>query len=141
MDGNWSNPTIWSNGIPGTNNNTTINHNVTLDVNGTTKNITINGSLTNNGFLLQSVNFINNGTYTDNSGTVEIRQNGSISGNDTYFWNLSVKGGSVSNTTYIKNLVNVPSGQLNVATGNLILVNDGTYDGRVGNCTGGISGS
>ncbi len=141
MDGNWSNPTIWSNGVPRSNNNTTINHNVSLDQAGSTKNITINGTLTNNGYLLQSVNFTNNGTYTDNSGTVEIRQNGSISGNDTYFWNLSVRGGSVSNNTYIKNLVNVPSGQLNVATGNLILVNDGTYDGRIGKCTGGISGT
>jgi hypothetical protein len=140
-DGIWSDASIWDNGVPTNTKSATINHNVTITSNSITKNLTITDTLTNNGFLLEVIQFTNNGHYEDVSGTVEIRQNGSISGNDTYLYNLSVKGGSVSNTTYIRNLLTVPSGVFNVSGGNLILVNDGTYDGRVGNCTGGISGN
>jgi hypothetical protein len=110
-------------------------------MNSATKNLIINGSLTNNGYLIQSVNFTNNGTYTDNSGTVEIRQNGTISGNDISFYNLEVKGGSLTNTSYIKNVIRIPNGIFNVSSGTLILQSDGTYDGRVGTSTGGITGN
>jgi hypothetical protein len=141
MDGNWSNTGIWSNGIPTSNKSATINHIVTLDQAGITKNLTINGSVTNGGYLLQFVNFTNNGSYTDNGGTNEIRQNGTVSGNDTYFYNFSSKGGKIQNIVYIKNLLNLPTGVFNVSGGSLILLNDGTNDGRLGVSTGSISGN
>jgi hypothetical protein len=141
MDGNWSNTGIWSNGIPTSNKSATINHNVTIDVNSITKNLTINSTLTNSGYLLEFVNFTNSGTYTDNGGTNEIRQNGTVSGNDTYFYNFSSKGGKIQNVVYIKNLLNLPTGVFNVSGGTLTLLNDGTNDGRLGISTGSISGN
>jgi hypothetical protein len=141
VDGNWSDPTVWSNGLPASNKDATINHNIIIDTYAPSRNIIINGSLTNNGYLIEAINFTNNGTYTDNGGTLEIRQNGTISGNDTYFYNLSVKGGSITNITYIKNLLNVPSGNFNVTSGTLTLLNDGTNDGRLGSVVGNISGT
>ena len=140
-NGTWGDPLIWDNGLPSLSKSATINHNVTITSNSQTKHLTINDTLVNNGYLLETVNFINNGYYEDYSGQVVIRQNGNISGNDTYFYNLSVKGGSLTNTSYVRNLLNVINGVFNITSGNLVLVNDGIYDGRVGQCGGNVNGN
>jgi hypothetical protein len=137
-NGSWSNASIWSNGIPGNTWTAIINTSVVLDMTDRVAYLTINSgaSLINSGFDLRVDNdWTNNGTYTDNSGSVTLRGTTAqtISGK-TSFYNLIINGTTITttDTIWVSNVFNLTGGTIDVSGGILILKNDATHNGRIG---------
>lgn len=147
--GNWNNPSIWSGGIPGNNDNAVINHTVILNQNDRLTNITINGTLINSGYQLRvDGDWVNNGTYTDFSGKILFRTNTNhqLRGNTT-FYNLEInintnKTVYIMDNVIVNNILNLTKGDLDINTGTLRLYSDEYNSGRIGESpNGNIIGS
>jgi hypothetical protein len=144
-NGNWSNPAIWSNAaVPGNNTDIIINHIVIMTSASTARTITINNKLINNANILSvRGGLINNGTYTDNVGTIRFRSGnvhnvtGTFVTSNLIIDNVSTVG--LNSNFVVKNLANV-NGVLN-SNGFLILYDDVINTGILGAMTGVINGN
>jgi len=144
-NGNWGNPAIWSSAsVPGNNTDVIINHIVIMTSASTARTITINNKLINNANILSvRGGLINNGTYTDNVGTIRFRSSnthnvtGTIVTSNLIVDNVSTVG--LNSNFVVKNLANV-NGVLN-SNGFLILYDDVINTGILGAMTGVINGN
>lgn len=144
-NGNWSNPAIWSNAtIPGNNTDVIINHIVIMTSASTARTITINNKLINNANILTvRGGLTNNGTYSDNVGTIRFRSSnahnvtGTIITSNLIIDNVSTVG--LNSNFVVKNLANV-NGVLN-SNGFLTLYDDLINTGILGTMTGVINGN
>jgi len=143
--GNWSASSNWDNGAPGVNDTAIVNHSITFNVNDNLAKLIVNGTLTNTSKRLRIRNeFRVNGLYSESgTGYTEFPGAGPdkhIFG-EIYFNNLVLNTNDdvfTHDSIWIKDLLNLTDGTLDVSGGVLTLLNNATYDGRIGRSQNGL---
>lgn len=147
VDGVWSNPLVWDNGVPDQNTNANVLHNLTLDANGSVLTLTVGtptGVLTNSSRNLEIYGDFNVTTSADylesGNGKTKKRGAGTFNG-DIYFEELQLLASSntvaVNDTVFIKNFLKLASGTLDVSGGGLVFLDNALGHGNLGYSKGG----
>jgi len=142
-NGNWNLNSTWDNGVPTNGDDAIINHIVTITSKSNVKNLIINNTLKNNGFRLQVYqDWTNNGNYIDTLGQVKFKGNTqNITGN-TRFYDLKIdvnNSVNVNDTIWVKNILRLKGGNLDVTNGLLIIFADSRYEGQLGKISNGTN--
>jgi hypothetical protein len=119
--GDWNSAATWAGGeIPSVDEDVVIKHNVTLNVTGNAKSIeieagntlTVSGSNTLN--IATGGEFINNGTFTAGSGTVNFNGSGTVGGSSATTFNNLITGGNLAipNNTTVNGTLTIGGGNI-----------------------------
>jgi hypothetical protein len=143
-DGNWSNPAIWSAGVPSRTIDAVVNNNVTLDVNSEVRTLTINspGSLTNSSrdlLIWGNLSVDDPSAFIESAtGKTEIRGGNSTISGKIVFNRLRIYKDKNNQTTttndslFVKAYFYLFRGTLNVGSDAVILMADATQEANMG---------
>jgi hypothetical protein len=141
--GNWSDPSIWTSGVPNRNVDAVVKHNVSIDVNSEVKNLQINSGSVNNSLNIFSIwgslSVYSPSSYNEtNIAITELRGESTTISGKVYFNRLRLFKNSNSfevlsnDSLFVKSYLNLLRGTLNVGSKAITLIANSTQEANIG---------